>query len=321
MNRSHSPVRIVLLGATGQLGSDIVRVAAHAGPEGASAEGATTTVHALPRDTVDVSDPASLAKALSSVRADVVVNSAAFHQVDLCDEDPAQAFGVNALGALYVARAARAIGARTVYISTDYVFGGSKPPSPAGATTSAHAYTEGDPPGPLNVYGASKWAGECMVRQTDPSNLIVRVSSLFGKAGARGKGGNFIEAILKKAAAGGPVRVVADQTMTPTYTWDAATTILELIAGGVQGTIHVTNGGACTWHAFAEEAVRRVGSPITVEAISAKDYPSKVARPMNSALSTDRLAKVRGMPLRRWQDALGAYLVEKGHVAAPVRGA
>src|SRR5207244_2652307 len=143
---------------------------------------------------------------------------------------------VNAVGALAVARATRSVGARYLYISTDYVFPGDKPACQDGNLTPETAYTEGDAVRPLNVYGASKAAGEHLVAQAIENHMVVRVSSLFGVAGARGKGGNFIETILRKARDGGPLRVVNDQWMTPTYTADAADAILSLALSDAVGT-------------------------------------------------------------------------------------
>ncbi|MDP3938147.1 MAG: dTDP-4-dehydrorhamnose reductase [Deltaproteobacteria bacterium] len=287
---------VAILGATGQLGSDIVRAAAAASVEHA----------ALGHDEVDVTDFPSLERAFSRLQPSVVVNSAAFHQVDRCEEDPAEAYRVNAVGALLVARAARTAGARCVYVSTDYVFDGKR--------EAGSAYDEDDPVAPLNVYGASKAAGEQLVAQALEDHLVVRVSSLFGVAGARGKGGNFIETILKKAREGGPLKVVNDQWMTPTSTADAGAAIIRLATGDARGVVHVTNPEQCTWHAFASEAVALAGLTVPVEAVPAATFPSKVRRPRNSALDTGRLSKLLGAPLPRWRDALRAYLAAKGHL-------
>ena len=300
-----SSERLLVLGATGQLGQDLIRAAAAAGVEHVG----------MSHEEVEVTKPESVTAALERVRPSVVINSAAFHQVDRCEDDPQQAYAVNTVGALLVARAAAQAGARSVYVSTDYVFPGDKPPATDGRLTARTAWVEDDPPRPLNVYGASKVSGEQAVRLSDPRHLIVRISSLFGVAGARGKGGNFIETILKKAKEGGPLRVVNDQWMTPTYTADAAQAIVRLAMTGVMGTVHVTNAGGCTWHAFAAEAVRLTGFGIPVEAVSASAYPSKACRPPNSALQTDRLSGLLGRPPRAWREALAAYLREKGHIS------
>ncbi len=297
--------RIALLGATGQLGTDVLKVAARDG----------RTMISLGHDEIEVADAEQTAKVLAATKADVIINCAAFHQVDRCEEDPEAAYRVNALGALNVARAAAAMGARVVYVSTDYVFDGSRQPD-AGPTTPEHAFTESDLPAPVNVYGAAKLAGEHATRLAAADSLVCRVSSLFGVSGARGKGGNFIETILKHAAGGGPLKVVSDQWMTPTYTMDAAEAILKLADGAETGIVHVTNPESCTWHAFASHAVARVHPDVIVNEVPASTWPSPAARPANAALCTDKLAGLLGSGLRPWREALDAYLVEKGHLAA-----
>ena len=287
---------IAILGASGQLGSDIVRAAQVAG----------IPYVALRHEDVEVTDPASLSRALEKIGPAAVINSAAFHQVDRCEEDPGEAYRVNAVGSLLAARAASDAGARYLYISTDYVFDGKRDPKTM--------YEEEDSPAPLNVYGASKLAGEQLAAQTLEDHLIVRVSSLFGVAGARGKGGNFIETILKKAREGGPLKVVNDQWMTPTYTGDAGDAIVRLALGHATGVVHVTNPEACTWYAFATEAVNLAGIDIPVEPVSATTFTSKVRRPRNSAMSTKRLPELIGRTLPPWRHALRAYLTAKGHL-------
>lgn len=288
---------VAILGATGQLGSDLVRAAAAAGVPHA----------ALSHEEVEVTDAESLAQAFGRLTPAVVVNSAAFHQVDRCEGEPGEAYRVNAVGALLAARAAKAAGARYLYVSTDYVFDGARDPSTS--------YVEDDRVAPLNVYGASKAAGEQLVAQALENHLVIRVSSLFGVAGARGKGGNFIEAILKKAREGTPLRVVDDQRMTPTYAKDAAQAIMHLALGDTTGIVHVTNNGACTWYAFASAAVRLAGLAVPVQAVQAKEFQSVARRPRNSALATERLVHLLRAPLPRWELALAAYLREKGHIA------
>ncbi len=287
---------MAIIGATGQLGADLVKAAAREGVDHV----------ALRHEDVDVTDATSLARLLERVRPSVIINTAAFHQVDRCEEDPGEAYRVNAVGGLLVARAAKEVGARCVYLSTDYVFDGAREPGTA--------YVEGDPLLPVNVYGASKAAGEQLVTQTLADHLVVRVSSLFGVAGARGKGGNFIEAILKKAREGGPLKVVNDQWMTPTYTVDAAAAILRLALSDARGVVHVTNPEQCTWHALAREALRLKGLDLAVETASLDSSSVKARRPRNSALDASHLTALLGTALRPWRVALRAYLVEKGHL-------
>jgi dTDP-4-dehydrorhamnose reductase len=300
-----SSERLLILGATGQLGRDLVRAAAAAGVEHVGAGHAD----------IDVTQADSVAAGMARYRPTIVINTAALHRVDACEDDPHQAYLVNTVGALLVARAAAQAGARSVYISTDYVFSGDKPPAEDGRLTPHTAWVEDDAVGPLNVYGASKAAGEQMVRLTDPRHLIVRVSSLFGVAGPRNKGENFIEAILRKARAGGPVRVVSDQWITPTYTVDAAGAIVRLALSDAGGVAHVTSCDGCTWHALAAEAVRLVGLATVIEAVPAGTYYSQVRRPRNSALHTGRVTALLGAPPPTWRDALRTYLRQTGHIA------
>ncbi len=300
-----SSERLLILGATGQLGTDLVHAAAAAGVDHVG------TGH----EDIDVTQGHSVAAGIARYRPTIVINTAAFHRVDACEHDPHQAYLVNTVGALLVARAAGRAGARSVYISTDYVFSGDKPPAEDGRLTPDTAWVEDDPARPLNVYGASKAAGEEAVRLADPRHLIARVSSLFGAAGPRNKGSNFIEAILKKAAEGGPVRVVSDQWMTPTYTVDAASAIVRLALSDVSGVAHVTSADGCTWHALATEAVRLVGLATVVEPVPASTHYSQIRRPKNSALHTGRLTSLLGAPPPSWRDALRMYLQQTGHLA------
>ena len=287
--------RVLVIGL-GQLGSDVLRVAR---ARGLDARG-------LDHQALDVTDRDATARAVREAAPEVVVNCASFTNVEAAEDEPASAFAVNATGALHVARAARAAGARVAHVSTDYVFDGSK-----GAP-----YVEADTPAPPNVYGASKLAGEHATLVAAPDALVARTSSLFGVAGARGKGGNFVETILRNARGKGELRVVADQLMTPTYVLDAADALLRLaVDHRASGIVHVTNGGApASWHALASEAVRLSGLDVAVHAVPASAWPTKARRPANSALATGKLASLLGAPLRPWPAALEAYLKEKGHL-------
>lgn len=282
-------MRVAVVGAAGQLGSALCAALGHAGLEH----------EPLGHDRLEVADPDGVGRTLREVRPDVVVNTAAFHKVDACEDDPHHAFQVNALGALHVARACREVGARCVYVSTDYVFDGTKP----------EPYNEDDRPNPVNVYGASKLAGEHLVLQTCPDALVVRVASLFGGRGARGKGTNFVLTVLDRARQGQPLRVVDDVRMSPTSTADAARAVVELLRRGVTGVFHVVNEGSCTWYEFACEAVRLAGLDVPVEPVPQAAYATKARRPANSALSTAKLARA-GVSLRPWQEALSEYVAE-----------
>ncbi|MCX7600798.1 MAG: dTDP-4-dehydrorhamnose reductase [Meiothermus sp.] len=233
-----------------------------------------------------------------------IINTAALHKVETCEAEPERAFKVNALGALNVAQVAKTVRAKCVFISTDYVFDGAK----------GTPYIESDPPNPINIYGASKVAGELLSSITLENTLVIRISSVFGRAGASGKGGNFIETILQKARAGEPLRVVADQFMSPSYTRDVAHLLLALLQRDVRGIVHGANQGVCSWHALAQEAVRLCGPDVYVEPISASAFPSPVKRPSFSALASERLAAL-GLQTRPWSEALQEYLEEKGYIA------
>ncbi len=285
--------RVAVIGSTGQLGTDLVKVLERAG-----------RYHVVPVSHADVecADPASVRRALREACPDVVVNCAAFVRVDDCEERADEAFRVNTLGAFYLARASAEINALCVYISTDYVFDGEK----------GEPYSEEDTPRPINLYGISKLAGEHLVQQACSQWLIVRAGSLFGKAGARGKGGNFVETILGRARAGERVQVVNDVRMSPTYTYDAARALEQLIRQEATGLFHLTNGAACTWYEFAQKSIHLAGITACVEPISSSDYPAKARRPKDSSLKSVRLDGLVADSLRPWEEALKAYLSERG---------
>jgi dTDP-4-dehydrorhamnose reductase len=286
-------VRIAIIGANGQFGSDTVRVARARGVE----------VIELMHADCDVRDPLSLHRALEDVAAgDVVVNTAAAHHVDECETDPETAVAVNARGAYHVAHAAAARGAACVYVSTDFVFDGAK----------RAPYVETDQPAPLQVYGATKYAGEALARSTR-EHYVIRVSSLFGIGGARGKGGNFVETMLARARAGERPKVVDDIVMSPTSTADAAALLLELLARKAPfGVYHCSNAGACTWREFADEIFAQCGLALRAQPITAKEAGRRARRPAYSALASDRLAPL-DLRARPWREALADYLRAKGY--------
>jgi len=232
-----------------------------------------------------------------------VVNTAAFHKTDQCEEEPMKTFLVNAVGAKNVAGVSKEIGAVTVFISTDYVFDGSK----------SEPYTEDDVPNPINTYGISKLAGELCTKQ-NPKHYVVRVASLFGVAGASGKGGNFIETMIAKAKGNEPIKVVDDMWMSPTYTKDAAETIKKMIELNVPyGVYHATNSGYCSWFEFAKEIFKMTGLNPNLTPIKTNQLQMKAKRPQFSALKSTKLTQ-HGIKMRSWKEALREYLTEKGHI-------
>lgn len=289
--------RVVVVGSTGQLGSDLVERLRQTGLH---------VVVPLSHHEIECTDPGSVARVLRSLGPDVVINAAGYVRVDEAEERPEEAFRVNAYGALFVARTCAELGSACVYLSTDYVFGGEKD----------GPYTEDDAPCPINVYGASKLAGEHLTRQSAERSLIVRLASLFGKSGARGKGGNFVETVLERARRAERLRIVADVQMSPTYAADAAVVVERLVNSGTTGVCHVTNSGTCSWYELARLALELAGIDANIEPVPSAEYRSKARRPRNSALATLRLDESE-QP-RAWQVALRSYLAERGHIA-PLR--
>jgi dTDP-4-dehydrorhamnose reductase len=281
----------MVIGSTGQLGQDLMRV---------FGEEAVGFAH----HDLDVTDGVSVVSAVHSLRPDWVLNTAAFHRVDDCEISPTSTFAVNTLGALNVARAAAAVGGGVVFFSTDYVFGGRE-------RARGRPYEEEDSPQPLNVYGVSKEAGEQLVMQANPRHLVVRSAGLYGTATSR-KGWTFPELMLNKARTEGLVRVVTDQVLSPTFTADLAQKTKELIEQDAVGLFHLTNSGECSWFEFAQGAFDLAGVKVEMEPISTVETRRRAPRPSYSALATARLEAVGLSPLRPWQEALGAYLQAKG---------
>lgn len=278
---------IVVLGADGQLGTDLVD------EFGGAAAGLT-------KEEVDVTRPEEVAE-ITEMSPDAVINTAAFIRVRAAEDSAEEAFAVNAAGALNVARAAEECGATCLYIGTDYVFDGRDD----------DPYTEDDTPNPLNVYGTSKYAGELLTRNYCTDHYIVRTSSLFGTAGPRGDDRNFVETITGKAQQNDEIEVVNDIVMSPTYTGHLAAAIARLLeVAPPAGTYHLTNDGAATWYDFAEEIVRQQSLDAEVVPVSAERYDDPVQRPDNSSLANTKAAK-HDITLPSWQDGLSAYLQER----------
>ena len=284
-------MRVLVFGGWGQLGSDLAAVA----------HGRHEVVR--PRHgAVDVVQMNDVAAIVEEVRPAAVVNAAAFHKLELCESDPERSYSTNEGGARNVARAAAALGARSVYISTDYVFDGEK----------GEPYTEDDSVSPLSVYGESKAAGERAVLESAPEAAVVRTSGLFGHAGSSGKGGNFVETMLAKGIRREAISVVDDQISSPTATRDLADRLLLLLEEDVPGGVyHVTNAGRCSWYELAREALRLAGVGADLTPVRT-DPNAEVRRPSFSAMIDTKQMALGLPPLRRWQDALAWYLAERG---------
>lgn len=283
-------MKVLLLGANGQLGSDIRRLW----------NDPAVDLVAATRADADVTDAAAVSRLVEGVEPDVVINTTAFHNLPLCEEDPETAFRVNVVGGRNVARAAAAVAAAVVQLSTDYVFDGTK----------RTPYLEDDARRAVNVYGAAKIATEDIVRQSNPETLIVRVSGLYGLAGSAGKGGNFVETMLRLANEGKPVRVVSDQVTAPTNTAEIAEALLPLVKDGVRGVVHLAAAEGCSWYEFAAAIFDACGLTPDFAPVTTAEFGAPLERPMYSVLGT-----TRAPALRHWRDGLLRYLREKGYAA------
>jgi dTDP-4-dehydrorhamnose reductase len=306
-------MRVLVTGAGGQLGTDVVAALSGRVPTGGRANDPATgrlglrsgcDVTAADHARLDVSDRGAVLAAVEGLRPHVVVHTAAWTEVDACEGDPDRAFSVNALGTRHVAEAARRFGAHVVYLSTDYVFDG----------TSVRPYVEWDEPNPKSVYGRSKLAGE---QELDPGATVVRTSWVCGAHGA-----NMVRTVLRLAREPGPLRFVDDQRGSPTFTADLAGVVAVLATDRLPGTFHVTNGGVTSWFGFAREVLESAGDdPDRVEAISTLDLdpPRPAPRPANSALENAALRLMGMALLPDWRDALDRLLAAADLVPTPAK--
>jgi dTDP-4-dehydrorhamnose reductase len=283
-------VKVAVLGSGGQLGRDLC-------------SRLSVDVVPLTRSDIDLDRPDTIAACLSAHRPDVFVNCAAYNLVDKAEVEPESAFRVNAWGVRELARACRDSNTRLVHVSTDYVFGLDHDRSTP--------YREDEAPGPVSVYGLSKLTGEYLVRSISTRHLVIRTCGLYGVWGSGGKGGNFVETMLRVAGQGKPLRVVSDQFCTPTYTADLADAIVQLIEHAAEGLFHVTNSGQMSWYEFAAEIFRQSGVNADLTPITSEQFGAAAKRPPYSVFSLEKLVTF-GIPRPRpWQEALTAYLAER----------
>jgi len=276
-------VRLLVVGADGQLGSDVVRLLSP-----------TVEVIARVMDELDVTDRAALQREVEATRPDVVVNCAAYTAVDRAETEQDAAYRVNVLGARNVAQAAERCGARVVYFSTDYVFDGA----------ASEPYDEDAPTGPLSVYGRTKLLGEQATRESNPDHLILRLAWLYGSTGH-----NFVRTVLRLAHEKDQLRIVDDQVGSPTFTEDVVHQLWTVIEEGCSGTYHCVNTGQASWYAFATHIVRRLGLSIPVVPIQTVDYPSPARRPAFSVLADYKFDLEQLNSMRPWEDALDDCLL------------
>jgi dTDP-4-dehydrorhamnose reductase len=291
-------MKVLVLGANGQLGSDILRAAGQD----------SRAISAVPmyRRDLDVARLDSISAALRNYEFDALINCTSYHRIDEAELHAPEAFAINAHAVRRLAQACRDHAARFVQISTDYVFDGN----------SAKPYEEHDAPAPLNVYGASKRLGEELALEEHPEGvLILRLASLFGLSGSSGKGGNFVETIIRIAREKGRAEVINDITMSPTSSADVTRIILQLLqAETPSGIYHVVNSGQATWFDFACQIVARARLAAQVIPITSDRFPSVAVRPRYSVLDNRKVAAMVG-PIPCWEDSLGRYLSAKGHIS------
>ena len=246
------------------------------------------------RPEIDIGIPEQCLSKANHIRPDVIINAAAFTQVDGCETLQEEAFRVNGHGAGNLASAAAETGAYFVHYSTDYVFDGHK----------ESAYLEDDTPNPRSVYGKSKLLGEELIRRCCPDHLILRTSWLFGQNGA-----NFIRTILSAARNGTPLRVVNDQRGSPTYSKDLALYTVRLVEKRCRSTYHLTNSGSCTWFELASRVLEWAGiRDVPVTPVPTSEFPRPAPRPANSVLANARLEREGFPPMRPWENAAQEYV-------------
>jgi dTDP-4-dehydrorhamnose reductase len=290
------PARALVTGGGGQLASDLEEQLGAIGVE----------VQAPARASLDVTDDDAVAEAFESVRPELVVNCAAFHNLDVCEREEDRSFAVNARAVKRLAERSAAAGARFVHLSTNYVFDGAR----------ADPYREDDVPNPRSVYAISKLAGEYCALSYSPDALVVRGAGLYGLHGSGQKGGNFVTRMLARAESDGELRMVADQLLSPTFTADLAGALIEAVEADAAGVLHLTAGGACSWFEFTQAILEVAGIDVPIESVRTTVPPGGVDRPLNGVLARPAADALGLTPLRHWRDALEDYMRRAG-VAAP----
>lgn len=279
---------ILIIGATGQLGSELMQTCASRG----------WTVRAFGHHDIEITDAAAVERIIVAERPWAVLNCVGYNKVDGAEVDPVAAFAINSSAVSSLARACRTTGSLLVHFSTDYVFDGCL----------GRPYSENDAPAPLNVYGHSKLAGEQAIRSLYPRHSIIRVTGLYGlNRSPRGKP-NFIESIIARAQAGGSISVHSDLICTPTSARQAAESVSRLMELEAIGTFHLTNSGSCSWFEFAREIVRQAALPCDVVSVSCPVGAGLARRPRYTALNNAKIHDAGVPPLPAWQDAVSEYL-------------
>jgi dTDP-4-dehydrorhamnose reductase len=290
--------RTLVTGAGGQLGSDLGTLLAERGE-----------VWAAGHDELDVTDDAAVAAKVADFSPSVVINCAAFHNVDECEREEDRSFEVNARAVKRLAEACAAGGARLVHFGTNYVFDGTR----------AEPYAEDDRPAPRSVYAISKLAGEHAALAYAPGALVVRTSGLYGLRGSASKGGNFVTRMITRGREQDRLAMVADQRLTPTFTHDLAQAVAEAVRAEVEGLLHVTNAGECSWYEFTQAIMEIAEIDVPIDPVETRSGPGVTQRPCNGVLRSVRAEALGLAPLRHWREALGDYMSLAGLVPGAAR--
>ena len=282
-------MKVAVIGANGQLGADVSREFNRMGDD----------VYDLSHSDIEICSSESVREVLGEAKPQIIVNTAAMHNVESCEREPLKAYEANAVAPRNLAVVAREIHAVLIHISTDYVFDGSK----------KEPYLEADPAMPLNVYGNTKLAGEAFVRAYAGKYFILRTAALYGKNPCRAKGGrNFVELMLKLASERDELRVVNDEVVSPTATSELARQIVALSRTDNFGLYHATAEGSCTWYEFAKKIFDLAKVRTNVVVAASSEFPTKVPRPKYSVLENNAL-KVLGLnSFQTWEEGLRSYL-------------
>lgn len=278
-------MKVFVTGVKGQLGYDVVEELRRRGMEAIGVD----------IEEMDITDSESVKRVITQANPDAVVHCAAYTAVDAAEDNVELCMKVNADGTRNIAEVCKDLDIKMIYISTDYVFDG----------TGTRAWEPDDERQPLNVYGESKYQGEVAVQELLEKYFIVRIAWVFGVNGK-----NFIKTMLNLAQTRDRLTVVNDQFGSPTYTYDLARLLVDMVQTDKYGIYHATNEGICTWYEFACEIFRQAGVNIQVDPVSASEYAAKAKRPENSRMSKEKLSENGFDRLPTWQDALGRYLKE-----------
>ncbi len=285
-------MRIAIIGADGQLGSDLLKTLRK------------DEVLPLYYPDFDITQARKTSEILRHLRPDIVINTAAYHWVDDCEDNPRESFLVNSIAVRDLALTARELGAVLVHFSTDYVFDGRK----------RSPYVEEDPPHPLNVYAVSKLAGEFFVRALSERYFLIRTCGLYGEVSSPERGLNFVDRVISLDREGKPLRIVNDQWVTPTASAELAEKTSQLIRTSHFGLYHLTNEGECTWYQFAREIFSLLVKEPRLEGVDSRTFAARARRPLYSVLDNKRARDIGLSPFSPWREAVSSYLRKKGYL-------